>query len=127
MRSRVALSLLLLWSAAGCSKSPGSLVGPVEDFTSIEGLLVAADPSKVTTFRAGAQEAQSVARILLRGKSCEHLKYQVRGSLTLIRKDGRKILVGLMKPDIIEINEETFTVDMTALMSVVGSLPATKD
>ena len=129
MGSRVSLCLLiaLLGSAAGCSKDPASLVGPVEELASIEGLLVDADPSKAARFRGGAQEAQSVARILLHGKSCEHLKYQVRGSFTLIRKDGRKILVGLMKPNIIEIDDETFTVDMTALMSVVGSLPVTKD
>lgn len=129
MGTRVASCLLIavLWSAAGCSKSPGSLIGPVEELASIEGFLSGADPSKDLKFRGGAPEAQSVARILLHGRSCEHLKYQVSGALTLIRKDGRKILVGLMKPKIIEINDETFTVDMTALMSVVGSLPAAKD
>ncbi len=122
MRASIVLFSAALLSAGGCSKSAESLIGSIDQIASVEGELFSGSPSKSVPIRGSTAEAQTIARILIQGKSCEHLKYQGSGYFTLICKDGRKIGVELMKPNIIEISDNTFIVDMTALMSLLQSL-----
>jgi hypothetical protein len=118
-KPRMLILVASLALAGACSKSPQSLLGPLDELTAIEGQLFT--PS--TSFRAGSAEAQSVARILLRGRSCEDLKAQGAAAFALIRKDGRKISVDVTKPgSVVRVDGTAFSVDMPALMSLLKSL-----
>lgn len=113
------LPLLVLVAVAGCRPKSPVLGGSLDDLSSLEGRMVEGTPPP--SFMGGKAEAQAIARIVLAGRSCETLKYQGLAWIELIFADGRRQSIGVTRPKpIILIGDDAYTVDMAALLAVLG-------
>ncbi len=112
----------LLLTPLGCSPKVPVLPGLIDELATFDGWY-SPDGTRRVSFNGGRQDGQLIARILLAGTSCENVKRQAKGSLTLIFAGPKTQVVELMGPDpVMMIDGQSFTIRMDDLMLILERL-----